>query len=666
MDGVWIHFHGLPTGATREDVEYLASGLAHRIEFDRRGRRETSGRFYVQNIDGARHVLGSSNFTMLDGHMVRLSMGLEYLSRCVKVAIRGVASSVSGEDMRLYEYCRRFGMVCKLEVMGAGAANVWFDTEDAAMNAVAAFNGQRSLGSGVQAYIDGVEREVIVLDDDESAMVIDSTSSLGTDGVIRADRDLRTDQIQKRVLRKRIGRKSARAAAKAPPELNGANGANGANGSRKPSAARKSAGRRASGMQGSRRGTVVRAEPTHVQGANARGKRRWVRDVVDRQSWRQRAPFIYEFIYRRVPEPTAVDDGSCLSMAMSWSAGSGRMVECFLSQGNVQAASLVQDWAQVRQTSDDVASAITQTTFDIPQRGQMANIKSLLGAFTSDEVPVLHKNQKKDDYNQAIAGLKLRDAGRVLFGCAMDSVMVWTTDAIRHHESLVLLDGVDGVYDAGRDYVVANSKAGEVGVWKSASRNYMWRYNDTRRFRGLLPEPPRVSALHVAPSDAGAFVGDSLGGLAFCDFREPYIQRLASAHSGAIGCIEAAGDHGLIVGSHDGHLALLDTRFVRADARASVVRQYPSQRGRPTHAIRTCPHDPNVFAVAVGAIVYIYSTEPRDSRSLLFTHDAHQSPVMDLCWHPSPEFPYTIGSAELGTNRGSGEIQIWRPSSMIF
>ncbi|KAJ2502314.1 GATOR complex protein wdr59 [Coemansia sp. RSA 1972] len=654
MDGVWIHFSGLASGATQQDVEYLTDEQTHCVEFDQRRARETSGRFLVANTSIAHSILQKSNYTLLDGRVVRLSMNTLYLQKCSKLVIRGTTHSAS-EEMRLYEYCRSFGTVCAVDSVGS-ETSVWFNEEADAERAVAGING--GFGMGVQAYIDSSER-VMVVDSEGEAKVGRKTgrksarpSAANGDGVVPKKASAARKSARQSVANKRVAK---------PKEKVAARKSTGHGKLTQGPATNHTQGSATDYMQGLRQGTVVRTEPDHIQHPYVGRRKRTT--MANLRAWRARAPFTYEFIYRRTPDVTAVDDGLCLSMA--WSNSRGRMVNCFLSQGNTQTSELVQSWAQVRQSSDDVASAITQTTFDLPQRGHMGGIKSLLSAFNSDEVPVLHKNQKKDDYAHAITSLKLRDEGRVLFGCAMERVMVWTTDSIQQRESLLLLDGVDGVYDVGRDFVVASSMAGEVGVWKSASRNYMWRYNDTRRLQCDMDDLPVVSSLHVTPSDDGALVGYLHGTLAYCDFRVPNMKSVTS-FAGAVRCIESTTDHCVVVGTDDGSLSLLDTRYVRSESSSSIVRTYEQPVQAPITTVRSCPHDPRVFAVAVGTNVHIYSCEPRDLRCLLFTHEAHQSKVMDLGWHPSPEFSYTIGSVELGSGRGSGEFQIWRPSDFIL
>ncbi|KAJ2846489.1 hypothetical protein IWW36_004329 [Coemansia brasiliensis] len=658
---VWMYFRGLPAEATTECLYFLTNELAEQIEFTKRTRKEACGRFWLRSIEDAKQILHCSNYAVTDNCLVRLYMDCRYLKSCVKVVVRGMLATTS-EERRLYEHCRKFGTVCKLE-FDAEAANIWFDTEMAAQDLV---NTRKVLGKSVQAYIDSTVQEIVIPDSNEiidgEPMFIDSSDS-STDIPKKALSGPKP-AIQPLVRQKRVGRKSTRMPAaknKATESLGN---------SAHSHSARKTASKRPRNPKLMiRQGTVVRTDPMHISQSDTeapRRSRRRIRNMLDLRHWREKAPFIYEFIYRRVPELTADDDGCCLSMAWS-TADSPGMVNCYLSQGNVQAASLIKEWSMVRQRSDDVSSVITMTTFDIPERGGMANIKSLLSAFNSEDVAILHKNQMKDGNLQAISNLKLRDEGRVLFGCAMESVVVWTTDSILQRGSLLLLDGIDGVYDVGRDYVVANSSRGEVGVWKSGSRNYIWRYNDTRRFRTAPQlETPLVTALHIASSDDGAFVGNHTGCLAYCDFREPYMRLLTTSdQDGAIKCIEQVSDTEILIGTCDGFLGLLDTRYVRTTTKASAVRTYPTPAGSAINAIRPCPYDSNVFATAVDTNVHIYCKEPQNS-PLIFTHEAHQSPVTDFGWHPRHEYPYTIGSAELGTDRGSGEIQIWRPANYLL
>ncbi|KAJ1780921.1 GATOR complex protein wdr59 [Coemansia sp. RSA 2399] len=285
----------------------------------------------------------------------------------------------------------------------------------------------------------------------------------------------------------------------------------------------------------------------------------------------------------------------------------------------------------------------------------------------------MHNHCQRDDNEFAVSTLKLYDQGRILFGCGTNSILVWDTNGIKHKESLMILSDVDGVYDVGRDYVVANSTKGEMCVWKSGSRNYMWRYNDTRRFKAGpgsdANETPIITALQVDPDDMGAFVGDMSGYVSYGDFRSPLIHRLSpNLCAGVPRSFANASQHELLVGTDDGLLALFDTRYVHSkSAKISTVKKYVVPGASQINRIRVCPHDPNVFACSIGRNVYIYRNgEHRDAEKSIFCHQAHQTHVVDFDWHPSQQYKYTIGSTESGEGLDSGEIQIWEPSSVII
>ncbi|KAJ2782724.1 hypothetical protein H4R18_002098 [Coemansia javaensis] len=691
MAGAWVHFSGVPAGSdVHGDVQRLAGGRAVRIELGRAGRGgSVAGRFEVASAADARSVVEAGSYSAVGGSTVRLWLGPELLAGCRQVVLEGIPPLAGGE-VQLHEYCRRFGLVCKIHAE-KGTARVWLDSEHGAHALVDSIKTGGFYGTRPQAYIAPTDSEVIVLDGDSDA------------GAATAARKPR----------------GARAAPQPPPPPPPAAEAD-ASAERRANAARKSTGKRrvAFNQPSGRQGKVLRVGASHIQhppapapppliaaplpppkvpllqdeaemeldsaemeldepkaAAGGSGGIKHVRNIMDMTPWRAKAPFIYDFIYRRTPEQTGGSGDYCLSMAWCEAQQPGT-VNCYLSLGNSTAATVVRDWVNIAHTSEDASSSITMSAFDIHRRGHAANIKSLLGAFNSSEVSVLHKNQKKDDNRQAISSLRLHDEGRILLGCTMQSVVVWTSDAIRQKETLLLLDDIDGVYDVGGDYVVANSSRGEMGVWRAGSRNYMWRYNDTRRFRGATPlvaDAPRITALQITADGQGAYVGDSLGRLSHCDLRAPHIERLASSgHRGTLRCIELAGSHGILTGTYDGRLALLDSRFARAaGGDAAAVREYRSPAGcEPVTTMRVCPHNPAIFACAVGATVCIYDKEPLDLRDplapLLFSHEAHQTPVMDFCWHPDREFMYTIGSVELGVGRGSSEIQIWRPADDVL
>ncbi|KAJ2081682.1 hypothetical protein H4R24_002143 [Coemansia sp. RSA 988] len=685
MGDVWLHFSGLRSGEVLQDLNYLSAGKARRIKVEHTSRTEVSGRFQVEGLETAKQILRNFNYTVINSNTVRLWLCDEYLKHCTLVVIEGI-HHMEGEDGRLHKYCQEIGLVCKLETNGR-TARVWMDQDMSAQSVVSSIRMAGYFGTQPQAYIEAAENELIILDDDDDssadesgskAMAVDSRPS----NVLQTKSKPRTSIGASTLALSTAGTPSTGAARKSttkrpgiPRRADDRKGKVVRTGSTKIGnpPGRRPAGRLQSARQ--RRNSISNsAIPMSIDDQSMlEDDQKYVRNILDMEEWRAKAPFIYEFIYRRVPEETACDDGCCLSMA--WCIGEqNNTMNCFLSQGSVSAASLVRDWLSPGPASDEASSAITMTAFEIPKRGQMANIKSLLGAFNSNEVSILHKNLNKDDYQHAISSLQLYDEGRILFGCTMQSVIVWSTDMIKQKESLLLIDDIDGVYDVGRDYVVANSSKGEVGVWKSGSRNYIWRYNDTRKFRDrsmLFAGSPRITALQVAASDMGAYVGSTSGHLSYCDFRTRYIEMRTSEHRGILKCIELSGEHGILTGTYDGELSLIDSRFMRAGGRTSelsVVERYHTPFGsNPITNIRVCPHDSNAFACSVDTNVYIYCKEPSQGYgSLLFNHKAHQTQVTDFSWHPDPEFQYTIGSTEVGTTGRSGELQIWRPSGIIL
>ncbi|KAJ2470012.1 hypothetical protein EV174_006174, partial [Coemansia sp. RSA 2320] len=355
----------------------------------------------------------------------------------------------------------------------------------------------------------------------------------------------------------------------------------------------------------------------------------------------------------------------CL-LSVAWSKTRGSQAVSFYSiLGNDKAARTAATWSALHETNGRESSIYTKSQFVLPPRGSLTNSASTLAAFSGRPTGVVHSNYDKFDIPFAATSLKMHDDGHVLFGCAMQCVQVYDTETLGHKGTLLLLNEIDGVYDVGSAHVVANSTKGEVGVWKAGSRNYMWRYNDTRIFKNHSELPVSITALRVATNDLGVYVGDSEQSLAFSDFRERYIQRLGSSHSGMISSIECAGDNKLLVGTYSGDLRLLDTRFL-GNAITSTVRTYgDGHRNQCISAIKRCPQNVNMFACSVGKEVLIYYQElPAGQQMLLFNHQAHKTPVTGFCWHPSRNHMYTIASVDQGEERYPGELHIWRPSDL--
>ncbi|KAJ2702804.1 hypothetical protein H4R19_005340, partial [Coemansia spiralis] len=350
MQSVWVHFRGLTPGNAAQDLRRLTDGRAVRIDVQATTRTEVAGRFEVASVDVARQLLEHTNYSMFNhGSVVPLSMGPEYLAGCKQVVLEGIPT-LDGEERRLYEYCRRFGVVCALQADGS-AGRVWMDSEDGAQGLVLSVKTGGYYGRRLQAYIEETGMEAIVVDSDND--------------------DKRATAVP------------VPAPAPAPRVIG---------------AARKSTGKRRRGLvRGSdRQGKVLRTETEHIQQrpdssppqpdeaqADA-SDHAHVRNIMDMTLWRAKAPFIYESIYRRVPEVADTDSRCCLSMA--WCAGEQPgTLSCYLSQGNSLAASVARNWSNMGYTPDGASSTITMTAFDLPARRRAAGIRSLLGAFNSTE-----------------------------------------------------------------------------------------------------------------------------------------------------------------------------------------------------------------------------------------------------------------------------------------
>ncbi|KAI8320172.1 hypothetical protein GQ54DRAFT_264080 [Martensiomyces pterosporus] len=690
MSGTWLHLRGLPPDTAPDDIKKLACSYAIAVKVESVSAAEARGKCLVSSMAKARHILRISNYTKLPGgYTAKISLGPEDLKHCKQIVVPELSTGVTEDDLHLF--CKKYGLVCSINVSSGRKATVWFRTQAEANDAAKHLRMSKLWGGG---------RAVYVGDSDSSSDVImlDAANTPSAHAAVPVA-DRRGASL--------VGKETVQA----PPE----NASNGSTAPAEPSphsgmrpsmgVARKSTGGRSSLLSrrlADRKGVVVSMSHGHIGNAKNGGvetgttpkpaspaahnngaspvlgkhktakrpryhQSKRVRDIFNMDEWRAKAPFIYEFIYRQLPDVTS---GLENSLSMTWCTNKQtNMLEMYSSQGNSTALQVVNGQEVAKRGAEDARSTITMSSFDVPPRGSASNMLSTLDAFNSNEVRVLQKNRQKDDNLGAINALKLYDDGSILFGCSMRSVLVWSTEVIKQKETLLLIDDVDGIYDVGKDHVVANSRMGEMGVWKSGSRNYMWRYNDTRKFRGSplhSASPTAITALRVAVDDGGAFIGDSSRNLSFSDFREPYMRRLSSTHRGIIRCIEPVNRHGIIIGTDEGYLGLLDTRYMRSSGQTAAVSVYELPTSKPVARIKVCPHDANVFACSVNRNVYIYNKQPKRNHSLLFCHEAHQTPVVDFSWHPDREFMYSIGSLETGEGRGSGEFQIWRPSDIAM
>ncbi|KAJ2705542.1 hypothetical protein FB645_002331 [Coemansia sp. IMI 203386] len=385
--------------------------------------------------------------------------------------------------------------------------------------------------------------------------------------------------------------------------------------------------------------------------------------------FRARAPFVYQFIHSHVPSEIESTGSHCLSMVWGPTKLRGKM-DLFVSQGNAGSMKDMKYLCYNRDLSEDSRSTVVQYPFEIPKRFSAESALTPAHVFDLSETRPQYVAGDKENNSGPVASLKLYDEGRVMLGCSVYGVMVWNTDPIKHRQTLILIDDVSGVYDVGSNYIVTNSANGEMGVWKAGSANYIWRYNDTRKYRNLPSAGYElqtiITALKIAPNDTCTLIGNSKGALSLSDFREPYIQDLGMVKNDGISSIELIGDKQMLVGTQGGDIELYDIRYAQKDSKLTPIRSFSVPTANAANQIQVCPGSSRVFACASSKYVYIYSTQVGSHDPLpVFTHFGHQTTVSDFRWHPGQNYDYTIGSMETGCKGSHGLVQVWRPTNFV-
>ncbi|KAJ1944018.1 hypothetical protein FBU59_002722 [Linderina macrospora] len=262
------------------------------------------------------------------------------------------------------------------------------------------------------------------------------------------------------------------------------------------------------------------------------------------------------------------------------------------------------------------------------------------------------------------------DGGSVMFGCTGHSIIVWDMGVFSQKGALRLMGGTNGVYDVNGDYLLANTPQSKIGVWKRGASSLTWGYNGMRRFMNKdESDGCRIAtAIKVAKTAPKAYVGDMMGGLSLCDFRDRYIDQPSLTLKGAVKGIETFREWGLAVGTDEGELSLFDLRFLKKNAEKSVVQrlELPADE-KSIGMIRACPQNPDMFACSAGRYVCIYDVSAnKNGTSPWFVHDVHQSPVVDFDWSPCDMYQYTISSLEAASGHSPGKLHTWRPNTMAL
>ncbi|KAJ2862373.1 hypothetical protein GGH94_004311 [Coemansia aciculifera] len=725
MGGVWLRICGLPPQTTKDEVSELTRRRAITIETQDVSTHECAGRFLVDSMETAKDVLQRTNYVMRRGSLVKIGLSSEDLVRCHVVTVKNFNSQAVSVK-KLYVYSKGHGTVCNVSVE-EGQAKVWFFQASEAqsfMEGLRASNmctGDPVAESQDRSVGDAQPMEVIVVADSDEDMAADSplasrfpdtpSPDIGLDvkhivplpSNKGADiRPVEPAPTYRHFARKSLGPRNVHKARRLTTSSDEAS-SNGissvpeaaatilspAKAPTIPSPVKTPTGRRSSRSNaqspvqpksGSARSLTKPTNGTKTPSISpTTGTTQSASSLaLDVSNWQSRAPFIYEYIYCQPSKTIAAHSDRNVDhmLSVAWSKSKSTeagLTSLYSSLGNHHSCATVSDWSASHSSPRDNSpwsgdmSIITKSQFSLPPRGSMTNSASTLAAFNGLPAGVMHDKQGQDAFQVSVTGFKMHDGGSILFGCALRSVLVFDANSLKRKGTLVLLDNIDGVYDVGRDYVVANSYNGEIGVWKSGSRNHMWRYNDMRRFKAPPEKKALITALRVAKNDSGVYAGDSNKGLSYCDFRERYIGRLSLSQTGVISSIEDAGGSKILVGTYEGDLKLLDTRFMSQGNTSEVCSYETALHGAGIGAIRMCPQNENMFACSAGSDVLIYYKEkPAGKQALLFSHQAHRTLVTDFSWHPSRNNMYTIGSVDIGSKQVPGELQIWRPSDMVM
>ncbi|KAJ2640166.1 hypothetical protein GGF40_000314 [Coemansia sp. RSA 1286] len=706
MSDVWLDIKGMYPNVTSADIVKFTHGKVLVADL-------SSKRILVRNMDDAMYILEHFNFSFVKYGMFIASLGANDLCRCRMIVVKNLKRQPLIEE-KLYQHSKQFGVVCGIDVEG-DMGRVWYVNEREAKGMVGGLE-KSGLCTGVPDYdffdnlpwtapsnpgVMAVQpAECIVIDsdsdedDDDQPMVVRdiglttkalraASSAHSTEGSGSAPSNgLRTNGRSRR----HIALKSTGGRSSSPKSLINDASMTGslefvpllrelhlteknmiADGQDTETVSKKKKGKRTrKGKKGNDVATFMQAkEPVQSVDNHVNDN---ARDSINIE-FRARAPFVYQFIHSHVPSEIESTGSHCLSMVWGPTKHRGKM-DLFVSQGNAGSMKDMQYICYNRDLSEDSRSTVVQYPFEIPKRFSAESALTPAHVFDLSETRPQYVAGDKENNSGPVASLKLYDEGRVMLGCSVYGVMVWNTDPIKHRQTLILIDDVSGVYDVGSNYIVTNSANGEMGVWKAGSANYIWRYNDTRKYRKLPSTGYElqtiITALKIAPNDTCTLIGNSKGALSLSDFREPYIQDLGMVKKDGISSIELIGDKQMLVGTQGGDIELYDIRYAQKDSKLTPIRSFSVPTANAANQIQVCPGNSRVFACASSKYVYIYSNQVGSHDPLpAFTHFGHQTTVSDFRWHPGQNYDYTIGSMETGCKGSHGLVQVWRPTNFV-
>ncbi|KAJ2599156.1 hypothetical protein GGF39_002357 [Coemansia sp. RSA 1721] len=631
MSDVWLDIKGMYPNVTSADIVKFTHGKVLVVDL-------SSKRIQVRNMDDAMYILEHFNFSFVKYGMFIASLGANDLCRCRMIVVKNLKRQPLIEE-KLYQHSKRFGVVCGIDVEG-DMGRVWYVNEREAKGMVGGLE-KSGLCTGVPDY-DFFDNLPWTAPSNPGVMAVQPAECIVIDSDSDEDDD---DQPMLHLTEKNMI----------------------ADGQDTETVSKKKKGKRTrKGKKGNNVATSIQAKET-VQSVDNHVNDN-ARDSINIE-FRARAPFVYQFIHSHVPSEIESTGSHCLSMVWGPTKQRGKM-DLFVSQGNAGSMKDMQYICYNRDLSEDSRSTVVQYPFEIPKRFSAESALTPAHVFDLSETRPQYVAGDKENNSGPVASLKLYDEGRVMLGCSVYGVMVWNTDPIKHRQTLILIDDVSGVYDVGSNYIVTNSANGEMGVWKAGSANYIWRYNDTRKYRKLPSTGYElqtiITALKIAPNDTCTLIGNSKGALSLSDFREPYIQDLGMVKKDGISSIELIGDKQMLVGTQGGDIELYDIRYAQKDSKLTPIRSFSVPTANAANQIQVCPGNSRVFACASSKYVYIYSNQVGSHDPLpAFTHFGHQTTVSDFRWHPGQNYDYTIGSMETGCKGSHGLVQVWRPTNFV-
>ncbi|RGB24458.1 WD40-repeat-containing domain protein [Rhizophagus diaphanus] len=236
-----------------------------------------------------------------------------------------------------------------------------------------------------------------------------------------------------------------------------------------------------------------------------------------------------------------------------------------------------------------------------------------------------------------------------------------------------------------KQIVVNGSGNGYLALWNLAD------YQTGSNQRALMPrnknkiiEDPtnKILSCDCKEDSTNISCTSSRGNVIIWDYRTNKIaQNVEKAHkTAAMSChMNPHKEHYLLTSSADGIIEWWDTRKMKnvfknsEPSSLSTFKQHQSS----VNKVSWSPHNNELFAsCSDDCSVIIWNTEGINKNNndkqegAKFKHTGHRQKVLDIAWHPDPEFSKTIASVSPFVSHSSdhgvsGLLQVWRPNINI-